>query len=129
MTVYSSASEDRVLPAIVYGLYLLGLVTGLPILVGLVVALANTGGAGPRMRTHYIFQSRSVWTALGWWLIGVLLIVFGIPLSLVLVGVPMIVVGALIFAVGHIWFALRCVLGLFYLVKDEAYPRPRAWLL
>jgi uncharacterized membrane protein len=129
MTVYSSASEDRVLPAIVYGLYLLGLVTILPIIIGFVVALANTGGAGPRMRTHFIFQSRSVWTALGWWVVGALLIVFGIPLSLVLVGVPMIVVGALIFSVGHIWFGLRCILGLLYLLKDEAYPRPRTWLV
>jgi uncharacterized membrane protein len=125
---FGALSEDRSLAFIIYGLYLLGLVNGLTILVGLVVAYANKDGAGARVRSHYIFQIRTFWTAIGWWIIGGALILFGVPLSLILVGAPMVVLGGLIFSVGHLWFAIRCVAGLLYLARDEAYPRPRSWL-
>lgn len=128
MSVYSDTGEDRILPAIVYGLYLLGFFTGLPIAIGFIVAWANKGGAAPRTRTHYVFLVNTVWRALGWWIIGSVLVVIGVMLSVVLVGVPILLVGILIFAVGHIWFGLRCCVGLLYLLKDEAYPRPRSWL-
>ena len=121
-------SEDRSLPFIIYALYLLGLANGLTIFVGLAVAYANQGGAGPRMRSHYIFQIRTFWTAIGWWVIGGALVLFGVPLSLFLVGVPMVMLGFLIFGVGHFWFGIRCVMGAVYLLRDEAYPRPRTWL-
>ncbi len=128
MSLIDRGGEDRVLPAIVYGLYLLGLATFLTIPVGLVVALSAQGKAGPRTRSHYVFQARTVWTALGWWIIGGLILVTGGVLSLVLVGVPIFLLGLLIFAVGHIWFAVRCLLGAYYLLRGEAYPRPRTWL-
>ena len=40
MTDYQSysAAEDRTMPAIVYGLYLLGFATGLTVIVGLILA-------------------------------------------------------------------------------------------
>ena len=57
-------TEDRVLPAVVYGLYLLGLVNGLTILVGLVVAYINLDKAGQRLRTHYDLQIRTFWIGL-----------------------------------------------------------------
>ncbi len=120
--------EDRALPAITYGLYLIGLANGLTILVGLMVAYANRGSAGPRMRSHYVFLIRTVWVALGWWIVGGGLILLGLPLSLVLVGLPMIGLGLLMFTVGHIWFAVRCVVGALYLLRGEAYPRPDSWL-
>ncbi len=125
---FGALSEDRSLPFIIYGLYLLGMANGLTILVGLVAAYANQGGAGSRMRSHYVFQIRTFWTAIGWWIIGGTLILFGLPLSVVLVGVPMVMLGGLIFAVGHLWFGIRCLAGVVYLARDEAYPRPRSWL-
>ncbi len=125
---FGATSEDRSLPFIIYGLYLFGMVNGLTILLGLVVAYANIGGAGPRMRTHYVFLIRTFWTAIGWWIIGGGLILLGLPLSLILVGVPMIMLGYLIFGIGHFWFGLRCIAGVVYLLRDEAYPRPRSWL-
>lgn len=128
MSVIDRGGEDRLLPAIVYGLYLLGLVTVLTIPIGLIVALSNKGSAGPRTRSHYVFQAGTVWTALGWWVIGGLMLVLGAVLSVILVGVPIFLVGLLIFAVGHLWFALRCILGSYYLLRDEPYPRPRSWL-
>jgi uncharacterized membrane protein len=125
---FGALSEDRSLAFIIYGLYLLGMANGLTILVGLVVAYANRDGAGPRALSHYIFQIRTFWTAIGWWIIGGALILLGLPLSLVFVGVPMVMLGGHIFAVGHLWFGLRCLTGLVYLARDEAYPRPRSWL-
>jgi uncharacterized membrane protein len=121
--------EHRTLPAAVYGLYLLGLSNGLTVLVGLAIAYTYKGRAGPRMQSHYVFQIRTFWTAIGWWIVGGALIFWGIPLIIVGVGVLMIILGGLIFAAGHIWFALRCILGSLYLVRGEAYPRPHTWLV
>ena len=75
--------EDRTLPAVVYGLYLLGLVNGLTILVGLVIAYMNRDTAGPRMRTHYTFLIRTFWISIAWFVIAGLLVLFGGVLSLV----------------------------------------------
>jgi uncharacterized membrane protein len=116
-------------PAVVYGLYLLGLMNGLTVFVGLIVAYANKDGAGPAMRSHYVFQIRTFWTAIAWWVVGLTLLFWGAILSFILVGIPIVVLGGLIFAVGHIWFALRCILGAYYLTCGEAYPRPRTWLI
>ena len=122
------AEEDRTLPTVVYALYLLGLVNGLTVLVGLIIAYANRDRAGPAMESHYVFQIRTFWIAIAWWIIAAVLFLWGIPLSLILVGVPLVVAGGLILAMTHIWFALRCILGLVYVSRGEAYPRPRTWL-
>jgi uncharacterized membrane protein len=125
----SDLTEDRTLPAVVYGLYLFGLVNGLTVLIGLVIAYANRDSAGPAARTHYTFQIRTFWTAIGWWIIGAVLLFWGVPLSLILIGVPLVLVAGAIFALTHVWFALRCILGLVFLSRGEAYPRPRTWLV
>ena len=46
----TTTTEDKTLPVIVYALYLLGLVNGLTILIGLVIAYASRDSAGPRSR-------------------------------------------------------------------------------
>ncbi|MFZ5669485.1 MAG: DUF4870 family protein [Pseudomonadota bacterium] len=121
--------EDRVLPAVVYGLYLLSLPSvWFCTLIGLVVAYANRDSAGPRMKTHYEFLIQTFWKSIWWFLIGVALIIVGIPLSLVLIGIPVVAVGAIIVAVVHLWFYARAVVGLIFLAQDEPYPRPQAWL-
>jgi uncharacterized membrane protein len=120
--------EDRTLPTVVYALYLLGLVNGLTVLVGLIIAYANRDRAGPAMESHYVFQIRTFWIAIAWWIIAAVLFLWGIPLMLVLIGFPLVVAGGLILAMTHIWFALRCILGLIYVSRGEAYPRPRSWL-
>jgi uncharacterized membrane protein len=125
----SEAVGDRTMPAVVYALYLLGIANGLTVLIGLVLALANRGGASPKMRSHYTFLIRTCWLWLVWMVIGVALIVWGIPLSLLLVGIPMVAVGWVIIGLDHVWFALRAILGVIYLARDEAYPRPYSWIL
>jgi uncharacterized membrane protein len=120
--------EDHTLPTVVYALYLLGLINGLTVLIGLIIAYANRDRAGPVMESHYTFQVRTFWIAIAWWVIAGILFLWGIPLSFIIIGVPLLVAGGLIVAATHIWFALRCILGLIYVSRGEAYPRPRTWL-
>jgi len=120
----ATPSEDRTMPAVVYGLYLLGLANGLTILIGLIIAYANRGGAGPVMASHYTFQIRTFWLSIGWFVIGGVMVLFGIPLSIVLIGIPAVMLGVFIMGAVGVWFAVRCVLGVIYLARGEAYPRP-----
>jgi len=124
-----AAEEDKVLPAVVYGLYLLGFTNGLTWIVGLIVAYVNRDAAGPINESHYTFAIRTFWLSIAWFVIGALLILFGIPMLIVLVGLPMIIAGGLILGAVGLWFIARCVLGIYYLSRGEAYPRPRAWLI
>jgi uncharacterized membrane protein len=125
----AAPSEDRTMPAVVYGLYLLGLANGLTILIGLIIAYANRAGAGPMMASHYTFQIRTFWLAIGWFVIGGVMVLFGIPLSIVLIGIPAVMLGVFIMGAVGVWFAVRCVLGVIYLARGEAYPRPNNWLI
>lgn len=123
------AEEDKVLPAVVYGLYLLGFTNGLTFIIGLIVAYANRDSAGPINQSHYTFAIRSFWLSIAWFLIGALLLAFGIPLSLLLIGIPMVIAGVVILGAVSLWFVVRCIMGIVYLVRGEAYPRPLAWLI
>jgi uncharacterized membrane protein len=120
--------DDRTLPTVVYALYLLGLVNGLTILIGLVIAYANRNPSASAAQTHYIFQIRTFWTGIALWAIACVLLMWGIPLSAILIGIPFLIVAGLIFALTHIWFAVRCILGLIHVSRGEPYPRPRSWL-
>lgn len=121
--------EDRTMPAVVYALYLLGIVNGLTIILGLILAYAKRGEAGEMARTHYTFLIRTCWLWLAWALIGGLLLLIGAPLSLVLIGLPLFALGWLVIGLVHIWFALRAIVGVIYLARDEPYPRPYSWFV
>ncbi len=121
--------EDRVLPAVVYGLYILSIpFVWLTVLIGVVLAYANRDTAGPRMASHYQFLIQTFWKSIWWAVIGVVLFVFGLIFSVLLIGIPMLIAGCLILAAVHIWFYVRIAVGLIYLAQDEPYPRPDAWL-
>lgn len=124
-----AASEDRTMPAVVYGLYLLGLTHGLTILIGLIIAYANRDTAGPKMRSHYIFQVRTFWLSIGWFLIGLALVVWGGIFSLILIGLPFFGLGLLICGTVWLWFLIRSVVGCIYLARDEPYPTPYGWII
>lgn len=125
----AASGEDRVLPGVVYVLYLVGLANGLTILLGLILAYLMRGTAGPMAHSHYSYLIRTVWMSIGWFLIGALLAAFGLPLSFILVGIPALMLGVFIMGAVGVWFAVRCIVGLVYLSKGEAHPRPATWLL
>ncbi|WP_419318922.1 DUF4870 family protein [Caulobacter sp. ErkDOM-E] len=124
------AEEDKVLPAVVYGLYLLGFAScAATTIVGLIVAYANRSTAGPINESHYTFAIRTFWMTIGWFLIGAMMTLFGGVLSIILIGIPVLLAGIFILGTVGVWFAVRCGVGIYYLARGEAYPRPRTWLI
>ncbi|KQZ06292.1 hypothetical protein ASD21_01275 [Caulobacter sp. Root1455] len=121
--------EDKILPIVVYALYLLGFTNGLTFLVGLIVAYVNRETAGPINASHYTFAIRTFWMSIGWFLIGAAMFFFGLILAVLLIGIPMLMVGGAIMGAIGVFFAARCIMGLVYLLKGEAYPRPTTWLI
>src|SRR5690606_15303408 len=99
----------------VYVLYLLGTITGVTALIGVIMAHMKVNEASPLWRSHFAFQIRTFWWGL---LLG---IVFGV-LTLVLIGILLLV------ALG-IWFIARSVVGLVKTVNGEPIPDPRSMLL
>lgn len=99
---------------IVYVLYLVSLAVGVTSIVGLVMAYVNVGEAAEPLRTHYRFQIRTFWIGLLYGVVGILLSFLGIGLLL------------LLFLA--VWLIVRCVKGLKYLDRGEAYPNAETWL-
>ena len=121
--------EDRTMPAVVYGLYLIALATAVPVLLGVIVAYACRGNAGPAARTHFDFQIRTFWMSIALWLLGGLLIVIGFPLSFILIGLPILWAGCGVVGLVTIWYAVRTIVGVVHLANGQPYPRPYSWLL
>ncbi|MFM9841534.1 MAG: DUF4870 family protein [Dongiaceae bacterium] len=108
------AAEDSGSTAnLVYILYLVGLVVGITGIVGLIMAYMNRSSAPAWVQSHYTFQIRTFW-------IGLLGSVIGIALSFILIGF-------LVLAAVAIWFIIRCVKGMQYVSRREAYPNPESW--
>jgi len=130
-TLAVSTSEDRTLPIVCYALYLFGLTNGLTILIGMILAYVNRENAGPAMRTHYDFLIRTVWAGLGWLIVGCVLVGIGALFAITIIGlvvaVPIFIIAWIIFSVGLIWLLVRLVVGLIYLSRGEAHPRPSTW--
>jgi uncharacterized membrane protein len=94
--------DDKVLPIVVYALYLLGFTNGLTFLVGLIVAYLNRETAGPINASHYTFAIRTFWLSIWWFLIGLALFLVGLALAVLLIGIPMLIAG------GRSWARSAC---------------------
>ncbi len=124
------ATEDRTMPAVAYALYILGFVSvGITSLVGLIMALSNQATAGPVMRTHYTFLVRTFWIGFVWSFVWGLLFAISIPLSFILIGIPLLLLSKLMLSLGVVWYGVRCVVGVVFLAQGEAVPRPYSWLI
>ena len=132
MSDYSTydATEDRTMPAVVYGLYFLGFATaGLTAIAGVVIAYAQRGVAAAGMApSHYTYLIRTFWLGLVWMIAAGVLMGVGIPLSFILIGIPFFGLGAAICGLVWLWFLIRSILGVVHLARGEAYPRPNAWV-
>jgi len=107
--------DDKTMPVVVYGLYLVGLFNGLTAVVGVILAYASKAAAPEWIRSHYVFQIRTFWLSLLFGLIGLVLTPAGI--------------GFVILPAVGVWVAVRCILGLSWLLKTQAYPTPRNWMI
>jgi uncharacterized membrane protein len=127
-----SATEDKTLPAVCYALYLLAFATGITAVIGLIVAYTQRRSAGPAMASHYTFLIRTFWLGLLWALVGAVvggvLFAAGAVLSVILIGLPIMALAGLVWSAAAVWYGIRCVVGLVYLSRGEAYPRPYALL-
>jgi uncharacterized membrane protein len=127
MTDHADAvTEDRTLPVIVYVLYLLGLTHGVTMVIGLIIAYVSRDGAGPRMASHYTWLIRTFWTTLAGFVLGGLMLMVGIPLSFLLVGIPIVVAGGVLMGAAWVYCVVRLIIGIVHLSRDEACPRPYA---
>ena len=126
---YPAASEDRVIAAIIYALFLIGLSNGLTAFIGLILAYVAQGEAGPKMRSHYVFLIYTFWTCALWAFLGGIVIALGGMLMIILIGFPIMAVGMGLLGLTWLWFLIRTVVGAIYLAQDQAYPRPRNWVI
>jgi uncharacterized membrane protein len=112
--VHPSFISNYGLVVTVYILYLVGFLTGITVLVGLVIAYLQTGTTDRVCQSHFQFQITTFWIGLLYSVAGLLTIHFGI--------------GALILIWWVIWTVVRCVKGLLLLNKGEPIPDPNSWL-
>lgn len=124
-----SATEDRTMPVVCYALYLLAFATGVTAIAGLVIAYAQRATAGPVMQSHYTFLIRTFWIGLAVMIAGGVICGVGALLTVILIGFPIMAAGSLLLAAGGIWFGIRAIVGLVYVSRGEAYPRPYAVLV
>jgi uncharacterized membrane protein len=111
---YLAPGGDNV--KLVYGLYLVSVLVGLTMLVGLVMAYINRSQvAGSWAESHYTYQIRTFW-------IGLLYSLISVVLMFVLIGF------LLIFAV-LIWVFARCIRGLQWAGAGQPVPKPKTWFV
>lgn len=106
--------SDNVLAGAVYALYLVGYFTGMSALIGVIIAHVKIEDADPLLRSHYRFQIRTFW-------IGLLYLSIGIPLCLVLIGIPIMVWW-------FVWSMIRIVKGMLLVTEHKPIANPGSWL-
>ena len=99
----------------VYILYLVGFLTGITVLVGLVIAYLQRDRTDQVSQSHFQFQITTFWVGLLYFFVGLLTLHFA--------------VGALILLWWVIWTVIRCVKGLLALNMGEAVRYPNSWWL
>jgi uncharacterized membrane protein len=106
--------SDDTFAVIVYLLYGVGYFTGISALVGVIIAHIKVDDTDPVLRSHYQFQIRTFW-------IGLLYLAIGIPLSMVLIGIPILVWW-------FVWSLIRIVKGIIAINEYKPIANPRSWL-
>ena len=125
---YAPREESLTGPIIVHICYLLTIPTfTLSAVAGLILAYSMKGEAGPAARSHYIAAIRTFWRTLWLMVLGVVLIVMGVPLSLVLVGIPLIFLGGALVLGAKVWFVVRSVVHLVRAIDGAALRDPWGW--
>ncbi len=99
---------------LIYVLYLSGLLVGVPLIIGLVMAYVARDQAAGWVRTHYDFQIRTFW-------LGLLFTTIGFLLTFILIGIPILMATV-------VWFIVRCVKGMGRATYEQPIANPQSWL-
>jgi uncharacterized membrane protein len=105
--------SDYGLVLTVYILYLVGFLTGITVLIGVIIAYLQRDETDRISWSHFQFQITTFWIGLVYFCVGLLTI--------------HIVIGALILIWWAIWTLIRCVKGLLILNRGNAIPIPNSW--
>jgi len=100
---------------VIYILYLAGLVFGITVVVGLIIAYVNRNDAPEWLRTHYRYQIRTFWLGLFYTIVGILLVA--------------LVIGWAILLIWWICFVIRCAKGMKHLARQEPVPNVTSWFI
>ncbi len=119
--------EDISVAIAVYVLYLLPFF--ITPLVGLILAYLSKEEASPMLKSHFTFQIRSFWLLVAGLAIAAVVLVFSIIPAILLVGIPSLLLSIAALAALPILFVLRTIVGLVFLAKGQAYPRPNSWVI
>jgi uncharacterized membrane protein len=106
--------SDNAFALIVYGLYCAGYFTAISALIGVIIAHVKVHDADPVLRSHYQFQIRTFW-------IGLLYLAIGIPLCMVLIGIPVLVWWL-------VWSLIRIIKGIISINEHKPIANPKSWL-
>jgi len=98
----------------VYILYLLGFVTVITALIGVIIASVKTSSSGELMRSHFQFQVHTFWIGLLYFAAGSALLFFYI--------------GAIIWLWWTIWTLIRVLKGMILLNDGRPIGSPTSWL-
>ncbi len=99
----------------VYILYLVGFLTGITVLVGLIIAYLQRHQTDRVSQSHFQFQITTFWIGLLYFFLGLLTLHFAI--------------GVLILLWWVVWTVIRCVKGLLALNLGEPIRNPNSWWL
>ena len=105
---------ERGLAFAVYVLYLLGYITGITAIIGVVIAHIQADSANAPMKSHYTFQIRTFVIGLIYFLVGLLLL--------------NVAVGVLILLWALVWSLVRNVKGLLALNRNDPITNPKSWM-
>jgi len=97
-----------------YGLFAVAVVTGFPMLIGLIVAYVARRDAPVWLNSHYTFLIGTFWGGLGLFVIGALTWIFG--------------VGMVVLWVLPLWYVIRLVRGWILLDNHRPVGRPESLL-
>ena len=105
---------ERGLAFAVYVLYLLGYITGITAIIGVVIAYIQVDSANAPVKSHYTFQIRTFVIGFIYFLVGLLLL--------------HLAVGALIILWALVWSLVRNVKGLLALNRNAPIANPESWM-
>lgn len=119
-----NALDDSGKTILIYVIYIIALVTAVPLLVGVVLAYIFKGNNPEWTRSHFDHQISLFWR----FLIGTIafgaLIAISIPLTFVLIGLPLIAIAGIGLIYIWLWMLFRCLKGIQIARDNEPYPGP-----